>query len=84
MNVFHFEIRYVADNTRYIEDPNNHRPENEVIVLHGSEKDAASQLLRGVVVLCLPAPLSVEGVYLQMTGNCRIGWVIPLADTAVY
>ena len=55
--------------------------ENEVVVLHGAERDAACQLLRGVIVLCLAAPLNVEGVYLQMTGRCRIGWVIPLGNT---
>jgi hypothetical protein len=60
MNSALFEIQYVTDDTRYIEDHNNHRPENEIIVLHGSEKDAASQLLRGAVVLCLAAPLKTQ------------------------
>lgn len=47
--------------------------DSEVIVLRGVENEAASQLLKGVVVLCLPSALKVEDVHLRMTGHLRIG-----------
>ncbi|KIN07057.1 hypothetical protein OIDMADRAFT_77064, partial [Oidiodendron maius Zn] len=48
------------------------RLEKEFIVLRGIKSEAANQLLRGVVVLCLPVPLKVEDVHLQMTGHLKI------------
>ncbi|KAL2069655.1 hypothetical protein VTL71DRAFT_14334 [Oculimacula yallundae] len=50
------------------------RLDNEVIVLRGGENEASSQLLKGVVVLCLPAALKVEDVHLRMTGQLKVGW----------
>lgn len=47
--------------------------DSEVIVLRGVESEAASQLLRGVVVLCLPSALKVEDVHLRMTGHLKLG-----------
>ena len=47
--------------------------ENEVILLHGVESEAGSQILRGIVVLNLAAPLNIQDVYLQMTGRWKIG-----------
>lgn len=49
------------------------RLESDIITLRGSETEAASQLLRGVVVLCLPAALRVEDVHLRMVGICKVG-----------
>ncbi|RDW75124.1 hypothetical protein BP6252_06266 [Coleophoma cylindrospora] len=50
------------------------RLENEVIVLRGGENEASSQLLKGVVVLCLPSALKCEDVHLRMTGQLKVGW----------
>ena len=50
--------------------------DNEVIVLRGTESEASSQLLKGVLVLHLPASLKVQGIYLQMTGHLRSGFSI--------
>ncbi|KAF4629187.1 hypothetical protein G7Y89_g8957 [Cudoniella acicularis] len=50
------------------------RLENDIIVLRGAESEASSQMLKGVVVLCLPAALKVEDVHLRMTGQLKIGW----------
>ncbi|KAH8803809.1 carbon catabolite repression protein-like protein cred [Hyaloscypha sp. PMI_1271] len=50
------------------------RLENEIIVLRGGESEASSQMLKGVVVLCLPSALKVEDVHLRMTGQLRVGW----------
>lgn len=73
MTVGLFEIQCVADDARYVVDANNNRRlDKEIVVLQGSEEDAGSQILRGVVVLRLTAPLNVESVYLQMIGKCRI------------
>jgi len=47
--------------------------ENEIIVLRGAESEASSQLLKGVVVLCLPAALKVEDVHLRMIGQLKVG-----------
>ena len=46
--------------------------DNDIIVLRGGESEASSQVLRGVVVLCLPSALKVEDVHLRMTGQLRI------------
>ena len=51
--------------------------DNENIVLRGVESESSSQLLRGVLVLCLPAELGVEDVCLRMTGQLKIGQVLP-------
>ncbi|RFU35087.1 hypothetical protein B7463_g1225, partial [Scytalidium lignicola] len=50
------------------------RLDNQVIVLRGSENEAASQMLKGVVVLCLPSALKIEDVHLRMTGELKVGW----------
>ncbi|KFY84612.1 hypothetical protein V500_09147 [Pseudogymnoascus sp. VKM F-4518 (FW-2643)] len=50
------------------------RLESDVIVLRGPESEASSQILRGVLVLCLAMPLKVEDVHLRLTGQCRVGW----------
>ncbi|KAE8453473.1 hypothetical protein EG329_010334 [Mollisiaceae sp. DMI_Dod_QoI] len=50
------------------------RLDNEIIVLRGAENEASSQLLKGVVVLCLPAALKVEDVHLRMIGQLKVGW----------
>lgn len=50
------------------------RLDNQVIVLRGSENEASSQILKGVVVLCLPSALKIEDVHLRMTGELKVGW----------
>ncbi|KFY16717.1 hypothetical protein V492_01141 [Pseudogymnoascus sp. VKM F-4246] len=50
------------------------RLESDVVVLRGPESEASSQILRGVLVLCLAQPLKVEDVHLRLTGQCRVGW----------
>jgi hypothetical protein len=49
--------------------------DNDTVILRGVASDASSQLLRGVVVLCLPAALRVEDISLKMTGKLKIGHV---------
>lgn len=51
------------------------RLETDIIVLRGHENGAASQVLRGAVVLCLPSALDIEYVYLQVTGQCKIRYL---------
>ncbi|KAI1435421.1 arrestin domain-containing protein [Xylaria sp. CBS 124048] len=50
------------------------RLENDFIVFRGGENEASSQLLKGVVVLCIKEPTKVEDVHLRLTGQCRITW----------
>jgi hypothetical protein len=50
--------------------------DSDVIILRGVESEAASQLLKGVVVLCLPAALKVEDVHLRMTGHLKLGFAL--------
>ncbi|TGO62409.1 hypothetical protein BOTNAR_0114g00080 [Botryotinia narcissicola] len=50
------------------------RLDEEIIVLRGGENEASSQLLKGTLVLCLPAALKVEDVHLRMTGQLKVGW----------
>ena len=52
-----------------------YRLENDLVVLRGAENEASSQILRGVVVLCLPSALKVEDVHLRMTGQSKVGYV---------
>lgn len=70
-----FEIRYGLLRstilTAYLLTPRS--LDNEVIVLRGEENEASSQMLKGTVVLCLPAALRIEDVHLRMTGNLKIG-----------
>jgi hypothetical protein len=70
-----FEIRYAFPiaNIELLLTPG--RLENEVIVLRGAESEASSQMLKGVVVLCLPSALKIEDVHLRMTGSLRVGLV---------
>lgn len=42
-------------------------------MLRGAENEASSQLLKGVVVLCLPSALKIEDVHLRMTGQLKVG-----------
>lgn len=55
--------------------------ENEFIVLRGTKSEASSQVLRGVVVLCLIADLKVKDVHLQMTGLVKTGYCLPIEGT---
>jgi len=70
-----FEIRYVDGFffRRRIRADISCSLDNEIIVLRGAENEASSQLLKGVVVLCLPSALKVEDVHLRMTGQLKVG-----------
>jgi hypothetical protein len=50
-------------------------------VLRGSESEASSQLLKGILVLCLPSPLKVEDVHLRLKGECKVGYAAPQSST---
>lgn len=47
--------------------------DNDIIVLRGSESESSSQMLKGVVVLCLHAALKVEDVHLKLHGQLKVG-----------
>lgn len=49
--------------------------DNDFIVFRGNDHEAAGQLLKGEVVLCLKEALRVEDVHLRLQGNCRIAWI---------
>jgi hypothetical protein len=67
-----FEIRYVTYG-RALADANSQRLDSEPIVLHGLQSEAADQVLKGILVLHLNTPLSVDGISLRMTGQWKIG-----------
>ncbi|OHE97992.1 arrestin [Colletotrichum orchidophilum] len=48
--------------------------DNDFIVFRGGEDESAGQILKGVVVLCLPTPLKIEDVHLRLTGTHRLTW----------
>ncbi|KFA64107.1 hypothetical protein S40285_07987 [Stachybotrys chlorohalonatus IBT 40285] len=48
------------------------RLENDFIVFRGNENESAAQLLKGVVVLCLPSALRIEDVHLRLIGTLRV------------
>lgn len=54
--------------------------DDDILVLRGAEDEAASQILKGTVVLCLPAALKVEDVHLRITGQLRVGSVLVLTE----
>jgi len=68
-----FEIRFVVLLCRLWRLLIASRLDNEIIVLRGAENEASSQMLKGVVVLCLPSALKVEDVHLRMTGQLKVG-----------
>ncbi|KAI9151695.1 putative HECT-type ubiquitin ligase-interacting protein creD [Paramyrothecium foliicola] len=48
------------------------RLDNDFIVFRGNEHESTGQLLKGVVVLCLPSSLRIEDVHLRLVGTLRI------------
>ncbi|KAJ0380906.1 hypothetical protein COL26b_000746 [Colletotrichum chrysophilum] len=50
------------------------RLDNDFVVFRGGEDESAGQILKGVVVLCLPTPLKIEDVHLRLTGTLRLSW----------
>lgn len=50
------------------------RLENDFIVFRGNEHESSGQLLKGTVVLCLPAPLKIEDVHLRLIGTLQLAW----------
>lgn len=75
-NASAFEIRYVLDEFLMDAILRRNRLDTDVVVLRGSGREAASQLLKGVVALSLPAPMKVEDVHLRMTGLAKIACVL--------
>lgn len=53
------------------------RLENDFIVFRGSEHEASSQLLKGSVIICNPAPIKIEDIHLRLTGTQRFTWSDP-------
>lgn len=50
------------------------RADNDIIVFRGSQAEASSQILRGMVVLCLRESIKVQEIHLKLTGTCKVGW----------
>jgi arrestin-related trafficking adapter 4/5/7 len=50
-----------------------YRLENDFIVFRGNDHESSGQLLKGTVVLCLPAPLKIEDIHLRLTGTLHFG-----------
>ncbi|KAK3303512.1 uncharacterized protein B0T15DRAFT_277481 [Chaetomium strumarium] len=50
------------------------RLDNNIIVFRGNDHEAAGQLLKGTVVLCLCAPLKLENIHLKLTGTAHYTW----------
>ncbi|CAH0014767.1 unnamed protein product [Clonostachys rhizophaga] len=48
------------------------RLDSDFIVFRGNEHESAGQMIKGVVVLCLPSALRMEDVRLRLTGTLRI------------
>ncbi|KAI9818867.1 MAG: hypothetical protein M1827_007688 [Pycnora praestabilis] len=50
------------------------RLDQDIIVLRGSEQEASSALLKGVVVLCITEPLTIKNVFLELTGTSKLAF----------
>ncbi|KAF3761501.1 hypothetical protein M406DRAFT_342285 [Cryphonectria parasitica EP155] len=50
------------------------RLDNDFIVFRGNDHESSGQLLKGTLVLCLPAPLRIEDVHLRLLGTERLNW----------
>ncbi|KAL2264865.1 hypothetical protein VTJ83DRAFT_7375 [Remersonia thermophila] len=50
------------------------RLDNDFVVFRGDEHEAAAQLLKGTLVLCISSPLKVESIQLKLTGTARYVW----------
>ncbi|CAM1502007.1 Fc.00g039910.m01.CDS01 [Cosmosporella sp. VM-42] len=50
------------------------RLDNDFIVFRGNDHESAGQMLKGVVVLCLPSSLRMEDVRLRLIGTLRLSW----------
>lgn len=48
------------------------RLDNDFIVFRGNEHESSGQLVKGTVVLCLPASLRVDDVHLRLVGTERL------------
>lgn len=51
--------------------------ENDFIVFRGNEHEASGQLLKGVLAICVPAPIKIEDIHLRLTGSQRLAWTDP-------
>ena len=50
------------------------RLEEDFIVFRGNDHESSGQLLKGVVVLCLSAPLRIEDIHLRLVGTLRLSY----------
>ena len=50
------------------------RLENDFIVFRGNDLEASSQLLKGVVVVCVPGPTRIEDIHLRLNGTLHLSW----------
>ncbi|KAK2596668.1 hypothetical protein QQS21_006243 [Conoideocrella luteorostrata] len=50
------------------------RLDQDFIVFRGNDHESSGQLLKGVVVLCLSAPLRIEDIHLRLVGTLRLSW----------
>ncbi|KAF7552143.1 hypothetical protein G7046_g7504 [Stylonectria norvegica] len=57
------------------------RLDNDFIVFRGNDHESSGQLLKGVVVLCLPTSLRMEDVRLRLIGTLRLSWADPRGST---
>ncbi|CAK7566420.1 MAG: hypothetical protein SEPTF4163_004364 [Sporothrix epigloea] len=53
------------------------RLENDFIVFRGNDHEASGQLLKGVLVICVPSALKIEDIHLRLTGTQRLSWTDP-------
>lgn len=58
--------------------------DQDFIVFRGNDYESAGQLLKGVVVLCLPAALRIEDVRLRLVGTLRLSYVTLFAPSCVF
>lgn len=67
-----FDIRYVGHAPHVRPGLTPDRLDNDFIVFRGNDHESSGQLLKGVVVLCLPSALRMEDVRLRLVGTLRL------------
>ncbi|EFX02962.1 carbon catabolite repression protein [Grosmannia clavigera kw1407] len=53
------------------------RLETDFLVFRGNEHEASGQMLKGVLAICVPAPIKIEDIHLRLTGVQRLAWNDP-------
>lgn len=46
-------------------------------MFRGNDHEASGQLLKGVLVICVPSALKIEDIHLRLTGTQRLSWTDP-------